>query len=399
MTTANPSSIRILLTLSGLTFLGPFALDAFLPAIKDAARDLNTTEGQIMISWGMLAVGSGLGQIFYGPISDKYGRKPIIIFGLMLYITTSVISSTITKIEPLFLLRFLQGLAVASSMIMMRSVVRDLFNVKEGAKLFSNLFCILAFMPIIGPVIGGYLTNEFGWQSLFIGMAFASAISLIIIIFFLDESLLKKDENALQPKILIDSFKEIISEYNFLTFLLIGVGKYIGLFGILAGITTVLTGSLQQNADMVGFYISIIMTGHFIFAVLAGAIIQYIGINRIIFIGILTSLCGAIILGWWALNGTTTIYTVLIPTTIYLMGFALTMPAMSAGAMSNFQHMSGRASSLLGFIQQVAGALTAIVIGFVVDGTQIPMAIALFAGSLFTFLIYLMRISKVRFED
>ena len=347
----------------------------------------------------MLAVGSGLGQIFYGPISDKYGRKPIIIFGLMLYITTSVISSTITKIEPLFLLRFLQGLAVASSMIMMRSVVRDLFNVKEGAKLFSNLFCILAFMPIIGPVIGGYLTNEFGWQSLFIGMAFASAISLIIIIFFLDESLLKKDENALQPKILIDSFKEIISEYNFLTFLLIGVGKYIGLFGILAGITTVLTGSLQQNADMVGFYISIIMTGHFIFAVLAGAIIQYIGINRIIFIGILTSLCGAIILGWWALNGTTTIYTVLIPTTIYLMGFALTMPAMSAGAMSNFQHMSGRASSLLGFIQQVAGALTAIVIGFVVDGTQIPMAIALFAGSLFTFLIYLMRISKVRFED
>ena len=180
---------------------------------------------------------------------------------------------------------------------------------------------------------------------------------------------------------------------------MIGVGKYIGLFGILAGITTVLTGSLQQNADMVGFYISIIMTGHFIFAVLAGAIIQYIGINRIIFIGILTSLCGAIILGWWALNGTTTIYTVLIPTTIYLMGFALTMPAMSAGAMSNFQHMSGRASSLLGFIQQVAGALTAIVIGFVVDGTQIPMAIALFAGSLFTFLIYLMRISKVRFED
>ena len=84
MTTAKPSSIRILLTLSGLTFLGPFALDAFLPAIKDAARDLNTTEGQIMISWGMLAVGSGLGQIFYGPISDKYGRKPIIIFGLLL---------------------------------------------------------------------------------------------------------------------------------------------------------------------------------------------------------------------------------------------------------------------------------------------------------------------------
>jgi predicted MFS family arabinose efflux permease len=254
-------------------------------------------------------------------------------------------------------------------------------------------------MPIIGPVIGGYLTNQFGWHSVFIGMALASSISLIIIIVFLDESLPKKDKNALRPKILMDSFKEIISDYNFLTFLLIGIGTYIGLFGVLAGITTVLTGSLQQNAEMVGYYISTVMLGHFVFAVLAGAIIQYLGINRIIFIGTLTSLFGATILGWWALNGTTTIYTVLIPTTIYLMGFALTLPAMSAGAMSNFQHMSGRASSLLGFIHQVAGALTAIIIGFVVDGTQIPMAIALFIGSLFAFLIYIIRISKVRFED
>ena len=399
MTKTKASSIRILLTLSGLTFLGPFALDAFLPAIKDAAQDLNTTEGQIMNSWGMLAVGSGLGQIFYGPISDKVGRKPVIIFGLTLYIITSAISATVTSVEPLFLLRFFQGLAVASSMIMMRSVVRDLLNVKEGAKLFSNLFCILAFMPIIGPVIGGYLTNQFGWHSVFIGKALASSISLIIIIVFLDESLPKKDKNALRPKILMDSFKEIISDYNFLTFLLIGIGTYIGLFGVLAGITTVLTGSLQQNAEMVGYYISTVMVGHFVFAVLAGAIIQYLGINRIIFIGTLTSLFGATILGWWALNGTTTIYTVLIPTTIYLMGFALTLPAMSAGAMSNFQHMSGRASSLLGFIHQVAGALTAIIIGFVVDGTQIPMAIALFIGSLFAFLIYIIRISKVRFED
>ena len=104
MTKNKVSSIRILLTLSGLTFLGPFALDAFLPAIKGAAQDLNTTEGQIMISWGMLAVGSGLGQIFYGPISDKVGRKPVIIFGLTLYIITSAISATVTSVEPLFFL-------------------------------------------------------------------------------------------------------------------------------------------------------------------------------------------------------------------------------------------------------------------------------------------------------
>ncbi len=164
---SSPSYWRIFLVLSGLAILSPLALDTFLPAVDDAAKSLNTNIGNIMISFGVLSVGIALGQIIHGPLSDRYGRKPIVVWGLIFYMMSSLLTPFVLSIELLYNLRFIQGLAVAATMIVMRSIVRDLFSVKEGAKLFANLFVILAIIPIIGPIIGGHLTIWFGWQSVF----------------------------------------------------------------------------------------------------------------------------------------------------------------------------------------------------------------------------------------
>ena len=373
---SSPSYWRIFLVLSGLAILSPLALDTFLPAVDGAAKSLNTNIGNIMISFGVLSVGIALGQIIHGPLSDRYGRKPVIVWGLIFYMMTSLLLAFVPSLELLYNLRFIQGLAVAATMIVMRSIVRDLFSVKEGARVLSNLFVILAIIPIIGPIIGGHLTVWFGWQSVFFLMAGICALVLLTIVGLFKESIPKKDPEALKLNKLLSNFNEIIYERNFLTFLLIGIGAYAGLYGVITGIAPV-------------------MTGHFISAAIAGKLVHILGIKKLLLMGTLISMIGGLLLIGASLLGIITIYSILIPSTMFLIGFALTIPGMTAGALSNFQHMAGRATSLLGFIQHGTGALVSITLGYIADGsTPMPMAIAVATPSLFAFISFIIRIPR-----
>ena len=393
--TTSPSYSRTFFTRSGLAVLSPLSMDGFLPAVDSAAKGLNTDVGQIMVAFGMLTIGNGIGQIIYGPLSDRFGRRPIIIAGLLIYILSSGLSALANDVEMLFLFRFIQGLAVASTMIILRAVVRDLFGVTEGAKLFANLFMVLALIPLIAPILAGHLTVWFGWRAVFVMMAVVSLIVLAIILYFLEESLQEKDVRAMTPKVLAVSFAEIITDRCFVTFLLIGTGAYAGLFAVLGGIAPVMTGTLGQTSDVFGYQFSAVMIGHFVAAALAGKLVGMLGIKKILFIATSISLTGGLLIYFLAWAGITTIYAILIPVALHLVGFAMTIPAMTAGALSNFHHMAGRASSLLGFLQQSAGAAVAITLGLTADGTQFPMVTALAASSLFAFLAFAFMIPRV----
>ena len=397
--TNSPSYIRIFLTLSGLAILSPLAIDGFLPAINNAAEGLNTDIGQIMIAFGILTVGAGVGQIIHGPLSDHFGRRPVIIGGLSLYTLTAFVASLVDSVEPLFVLRFFQGIGVAATMIIMRSVVRDLFDVKEGAKLFANLFMVLAIIPLVGPILAGHLTIWFDWRAVFLLMAGAGLIVLLIIVFFLEESLKEKDIRAMTPKVLAVSFAEIITDRCFVTFLLIGIGAYGGLYTVLAGIAPVMTRTLGQSADVFGYQFAAVMTGHLIAAASAGKIVEILGIKKIVLIGTSIGILGGSLFLGLALAGITTVYSILVPAAVFLVGFALTIPAMTAGALSNFPHMAGRATSLLGFLQQSAGATITISLGLAFDGTQMPMAFTLFGTSLFAFAAFAFLMPRVILRD
>ena len=390
---------RIFLILSGLAILSPLALDTFLPGVDDAAQAFDTNIGNIMVSFGILSVGVAAGQIIHGPLSDRFGRKPVIVLGLIFFSVTSFLTPLVPNIELFYTLRFIQGLAVAATMIVMRSIVRDLFNVNDGAKLFANLFMILAIMPIIGPIIGGHLTTWFGWQSIFYMMTVISIVVLFNIVMLFEESLPKKDPNALSIDNLILNFKEIITEQNFLTFLLVGIGAYAGLYAVITGVAPVMTGLLQQDSDVFGYQFAAIMTGHLISAAIAGRLVNVFGIKKLLFFGTFISVAGGILLLIASLVNIITIYSILLPSTLFLIGFALTIPGMTAGALSNFQHMAGRATSLLGFIQHGVGSLVSITLGVIMDGgSPMPMAICLASTSLFAFISFIICIPRTVLE-
>jgi DHA1 family bicyclomycin/chloramphenicol resistance-like MFS transporter len=380
---------RTFFVLSGLTIMGPLALDSFLPAMGDLATGVNADMGSVLITLSMIQIGNATGQIIYGPLSDRFGRRPIILFGMGLYVCAAAGSIFITSIEPLFVLRFLQGSAIASTMIILRAVVRDLFNVHDGARMYAYLYMTLAAMPLFGPIIGGYLTETFGWRSVFIFMTCVSGIVLLALIAFLKESLSEKDHRAMTPSVLAISFAEIIRDRTFVAFLLCGMGNYGALFAVLAGLAPVMVGFMGETPTVFGFQFSAIMLAHFIAALFAGKLLRAMGIKKILLLS--GSLCtiGGVSLFGFAIFDIATRETILIPTGVFMIGFAFFMSPMTAGALSNFPHMAGRAASLLGFLQQGFAAVITFTLGVFENGTQMPMVLALSTCSVLGFIAYL----------
>ena len=399
MTKSETSFLRTFYVLSGLTVLGPLSFETFLPALNDAARDLNTQASTLLLTIAMMQIGTASGQIIYGPLSDRFGRRPIILGGLLLYILSSFLSSILNSPEPLFIFRLFQGLAVASTMIIFRAAIRDLFSVTVGARMYSYLYIVLAIMPLAGPIAGGYLTEFFGWRSVFILMGSIGSLVFFVILIFFKETLSTKNIEAIRPKVLISSFSEMLKDRTFLSFLLCGMGAYGGLFAILAGLAPVMMGYMGVTPSVFGIQFSIIMFAHLAAAIFAGKLVQKFGIKNLLFLSTGIIAIGGGLLLVLGLSDIKSITSILGPISIFLIGFALTVGPMTAGAMSNFQHMAGRAASLLGFIQQGTGALVTLILSVFAAGTQMPLVFTLATCSFVSFLSFLALVRRAPLRE
>ena len=137
--------LRTYFVLSGLTVIAPLAFEGFLPAINDAAASLKSNNSTLLITIATMSGGIAVGQLIFGPLSDRLGRRPVVLGGMALYMLTSLLSSLISSADPLFVLRFIQGLSIACAMVIFRAVVRDLYTVREGARMFSYLYTCLLY--------------------------------------------------------------------------------------------------------------------------------------------------------------------------------------------------------------------------------------------------------------
>jgi len=391
--------MRTFYVLSGLTVLGPLAFEGFLPALSDAAIGLNTDTNTLLVTISTMSAGIAIGQLIFGALSDRFGRRPIVLGGLACYVLASALSAMITTVDPLFALRFFQGLSIASTMVIFRSVVRDLYSVQEGARMFSYLYTTLSVMPLVGPVAGGFLAQTYGWRSVFILMAVFGGIIFLIHLFFFRESLAPENRRSMGPSILLTSFWEIIRDRTFASFLIVGMGTYGGLFAILAGFAPVMINFMGETPATFGLQFALVMIGHLAAAMVTGYLVRTHGIRKIMTLAVCISAFGGALFLGLALAGIATRVAILLPVTIFLVGFAFTIAPMTAGAMSNFQHMAGRAASLMGFIQQGTGAIVTFLLSVFNDGTQMPMVFALAGASFFAFSCYFLFARSAPLKD
>ncbi|MDA0240778.1 MAG: multidrug effflux MFS transporter [Proteobacteria bacterium] len=377
----------LLVIILGLLFmLGPISLDAFVPAARDIADAFDSEIHTIEISIAVYTLGTAIGQLIYGPLSDRFGRRPVILVSLGLYFVTVLGGVFAPNMAVLIGLRFIQGVTTHAGRIIAPAIARDLFEREQAGRLLSYVMFVGGLGPIFAPVFGGFLTETFGWQAGFILMAAVCAVASLAIFFLLQETLKPEDRQTLNINRLGNSASLILRNRTYLGYMICSVFCIGGLYAFLTAVPGILQVSMGVTPTWFGLLIGMIMLANIAGPVIGARLISRFGIDTTIIVGGLTMLVG---------GGTMIIASsinqplaVTIPTAIYITGFALVFAPSTAAALNPFPQMAGTASSLMGFTQQFFGATMAALISFTTDGTQLPLALVLVGTAVGICVIY-----------
>jgi len=369
-----PTNRFLLVFILGLlSAIGPFSIDMYLPGFPEIAKDLNTTVATISLSLSSFFIGISVGQLIYGPLLDRFGRKAPLYVGLILYVITSAGCAMAASSHQLIVLRFLQALGSCAGMVASRAMVRDLFPVTETAKVFSQLMLVIGVSPIIAPTTGGYLTAAFGWHSIFIVLTIMVALILVAVHFYLPESK-KPDKNvSLKPKFIFKNYIAVLKEPQFITYAFTGALASAGLYAYISGSPFVCMQLFHASEKLYGWIFAIIASGLITCSQVNSFLLRKKKSEQIIkkallfqsITGILLFVCFAF--GWLNLFGTVAFIFVF----LCCQGFIF--PNSSALSLAPFTKNAGSASAMLGTIQMSIGALSSAMVSFLSNNTALPM--------------------------
>ncbi len=379
----------IILILGLLSAIGPFSIDMYLPGFTAIAEDLHTTTAHVSLSLSSFFIGISIGQLLYGPLLDRFGRKSPLYFGLIVYVLASVGCALCTTADALIAMRFLQALGGCAGMVAARAMVRDIFPVKENAKIFSLLMLVVAVSPIIAPTTGGYVTALFGWQAIFIILASIGFITLVAVYFALPESRKADASVSLLPRPIIKSFLEISKVPQFYTYAFTGSIAAAGLYAYIAGSPHVFMELYHVTGEQYGW----------IFAIIAGGLIGSSQVNtlmlrrytseQIIRVALLCQSIAGVALFIGTMFHFVGLFSSIFLIFIFLSCQGFTFPNSSALSMAPFTFNAGRASALMGAIQLGIGAFTSALVSFLHNETALPMAGVMAACAVLSSLVLL----------
>jgi DHA1 family bicyclomycin/chloramphenicol resistance-like MFS transporter len=378
-----------ILILGLLTAIGPLSTDMYLPAFPPIAAALNTSVASVSLSLSSFFIGISFGQLLYGPILDRYGRKKPIYFGLTIYIISTTLCAFITSVDMLITLRLFQAIGGCAGMVASRAMVRDLFPVTETARIFSLLVLVIGVSPILAPTIGGFLTEGIGWRYIFIVLSVIAVLVLAALYFFVPESHKPDRSFSLRPKAILKSYWRVMKEPQFYTYALTGSLAAAGLYAYISGSPFVFMEHFQVGQKQYGLIFAVIALGLIISSQLNSFLLRKYNSQQIIRVALFCqSTIGLILVitsyfGWIEMKGTVVLIL------LFLSSQGFTFPNSSALSLAPFAKTAGSASALMGSIQMGVGALTSAIVSWLANGTVLPMTGVMSACSLSAFTVLL----------
>ncbi|PRB82116.1 Bcr/CflA family multidrug efflux MFS transporter [Pseudomonas sp. MYb185] len=366
-------TLRLLLILGGLSAFGPLAIDLYLPAFPAIAQSFATDSEHVQLSLSAYFIGLALGQLFYGPLADRFGRRKPLLFGIGLFTLASVACALAPTLEWLIAARFAQALGGCAGMVVNRAIVRDLCTPIEAARAFSQLMLVMGVAPILAPLAGGWLMLLGGWELIFAALAVFSGVFGFLVLFRLPETL-SADGPRSQLSSALGRYGRLLKEPEFMFHALTGGVAMAGMFAYIAGSPFVFIELYGVPVEHYGWFFGMNSAGFVLAAQLNGRLLRRRTPLKLLKVTTLLFMCSTIALSLVALLQTASLWPLLVPLFICMALLALVLPNSSACAMAGHGHQAGVASALMGTLQFAIAGVVSAMVGVLHDGTALPMA-------------------------
>ncbi len=389
------SNFYLIIILGLMSAIGPLSIDMYLPAFSSIATGLKTSVATVTLSLSSFFIGISIGQLLYGPLLERFGRKKPVYFGLSLYAISSFACATAMSVETLILFRFFQALGGCVGMVASRAMVRDLFDVKDNAKVFSTLMLVIAVSPIIAPTLGGFINTYLGWRFIF-GMLIV-VIGFIIagIYFLLPDSKGPDPTFSLKPRAILSNFTTIIKHPQFALYTFSGATASAGLYAFISGSPFVFIEFFKVTQQHYGWVFAFVASGLIGSSQLNSVLLKKFNSEQIIKAALYFQMVIAIILVSTAILGMSELYSTVLLVFLFLSCQGFIFPNASALSMAPFGHNAGSASALMGFIQMSFGAFMSAMVSVLHNQTALPMTGVMAFCSITASLIYSLNKTKV----
>ena len=378
---AAPGILGITLLLSALSMVGPLGIDAYLPSFHAIGAEFAADPLVVQQTLSVYTLCLALTMLVYGTLSDSYGRRPIILVGLVLYIVGSVAAACAPSIGWLIAARALQGLAAGAGTVVARAVVQDRFAGAAAHRVMSHMMLVFGLAPALAPVIGGWLQTGFGWRSVFLFLALFTVLLLVACWLRLDESLPPEKRHALSPRRIVANYWRMLRSPRFMLMALAIGTAFTGVSLYVGSAANFVMNILHLPETAFAWMFVPIVSGLMSGALVAPRVLARTSPATAIRVGFAIMICGGLVNVLYNALFTASIPWAVLPLTINTFGIAIASPGMSIALLSQFPDMRGTAASVQSFLQMFTFTVIAGLIAPFLSAHPLTLAVGHLGGA------------------
>jgi DHA1 family bicyclomycin/chloramphenicol resistance-like MFS transporter len=361
-----------------ITACGTLGMHLIIPALPDTARALHVSPGAIQLTITLYLIGLATGQLLYGPISDRFGRRPVLLAGLALFTFAGIATAAAPGALTLVVARVLQSIGACAGLVLGRAIVRDSASADRAAAQLAMLTLVMSAAPAIAPVLGGYATAWFGWRAAFALLAVVGAVTLLLALLLLPET--NRVQSGTRASMLVGSLR-LFRSRAFCGYVLGGAFTTTSFYAFMAASPFILVDLLHEPTERVGLYYLLLMVGVAAGSFTANRLAGRIRVQVALRVANSCAIAGAALFLLADLTGMLNVATVIAPIVLFMVGAGMASPFALSGAVSVNAHAIGAASGLYGFTQMSYGAFCTVIVEVWHPGSVLTVAVVLLGSA------------------
>ncbi len=371
----------MIVLLAAASALGPVAMQIMLPAIPIVRESFGISTGTAQLTLSLSMFSIALATLVYGPLSDRFGRRPVMLTGIGITVLGSVLCMMAGSIEWLIVGRIVQAAGGAVGLVLARAIVRDVYDAGQSASIIATLVMVMVVMPMISPLIGGELMIRFDWHAIFYLLA-AIALLMMLAMYKLLPETLRNPQPFSGVRSMVSGFAQLFRSRVFTAYAFNTAFISVVFFTFISAAPEVMVSVLQRPPNEYGYYFLMVPSAFMAGNYLARGLSSRLGIQRMIMMGSALGLTGIVLALLLQLVGLTHPLSLFMPVALSTFGNGISLPNAQAGAINEFPDMAGSASGLTGFLQMALSALAAQLVALLFNGTVYPMLLLMLCASM-----------------